>query len=114
VDPPRPGARARQQASSRQIDEDEDEDTDDESPPPPTAREVGQAARVEALKSRMGRAKPQYRRFWTDKDTEYFIDAVGRYGCSWSVIEKLPDWEIKRNQVALKDKGRNLKTQYLV
>lgn len=99
------------QQGPRPIIEEDAQEEDNE--PPPTFREINQVARLEGLKSRLGKEKPQQRKRWTLNDERYFVEAVEEHGCKWSVLAKLPGWDTRRNQVAIKDKGRNMKVAFL-
>ncbi|KAK2757309.1 hypothetical protein FQN54_004823 [Arachnomyces sp. PD_36] len=66
-------------------------------------------------------AKPQQRRRWTDDETRRLVKLISKYGTSWAHIqEKDAGYAAKggepkltqRNQVQLKDKARNLVTDY--
>ena len=67
----------------------------------------------------MGARRPhkvQVRRPWSEEATGRLIDLIedGRYGTCWSLIESLQDPLLEgRGQVALKDKARNIKLDFL-
>jgi hypothetical protein len=93
---------------------DEEEDEDDDAYPPPTFPQASVVARVNVAhaQSRMGR-EPQKRIPWSEEDSIRLIDAIEQFGCSWSLIAKNVDFDHPRDQVALKDKARNMKVTYL-
>jgi hypothetical protein len=41
------------------------------------------------------------------------IEAIEQFGCSWSLIAKNVEFEDDRDQIALKDKARNMKVAFL-
>ena len=86
---------------------------DDSDSPPPTITQISLTARANVAAARRAKGLVQKRTPWSLKDTDYLVKAIEQYGCSWSFLDKQPDWEVKRDQVALKDKARNLKVQYL-
>jgi len=60
---------------------------------------------------------PQIRRPWSDEETSQLLDLIEDHGISWSLLKK-EDQEgggllQDRDQVALKDKARNMKVDYL-
>ena len=76
--------------------------------------------RVHSVASKvMGTRRPhivQVRRPWSEEATGRLIDLIedGRYGTCWSLIEGLKDPLLEgRGQVALKDKARNIKVDFL-
>ncbi|KAI0999134.1 hypothetical protein K3495_g9061 [Podosphaera aphanis] len=56
---------------------------------------------------------PKSRTTWSENDTISLIEGIEKFGCSWSNILTFTKWETERNQVALKDKARNLKVNLL-
>lgn len=62
--------------------------------------------------------KAQSRRRWGAEETKRLIDLVGEFGCAWARIKEEDEESsdpilIGRDQVALKDKARNIKMDYL-
>ncbi|KAL2042980.1 hypothetical protein N7G274_004038 [Stereocaulon virgatum] len=60
---------------------------------------------------------PQVRKAWTEKETERLLDLIEEHGTSWKLL-KHEDFIAghvlaSRDQVALKDKARNMKMDYL-
>jgi hypothetical protein len=41
------------------------------------------------------------------------IELIGKHCTRWSIIQSEGTFEVKRDQVALKDKARNIKATYL-
>lgn len=64
--------------------------------------------------SRMKRP-PQIRRAWTKEETEALLELVEKYGTSWAYLKQRDELErLKgRDQVALKDKARQMKFDFL-
>ena len=62
-------------------------------------------------------AKVQTRRPWSDVETSALIEYIMEHGTSYAFIKKLDETDQKflkgRDQIALKDKARNIKTDYL-
>jgi Myb-like DNA-binding domain len=117
----REAARRRQQrpesaarASVRREVDNENEDEDEEDYPPPTFPQASLVARVNDAhaRSRMNR-EPQRRVAWSEADSDRLIDGIEQFGCSWSLIAKNVNFDHPRDQVALKDKARNMKVTYL-
>jgi hypothetical protein len=85
---------------------------------------VNKAAKLQAAEQRSRSPKVQTRRAWTDEETTTLMEGLSAYGPSWS---KIKDWDrlehpetndgggvlAGRDQVALKDKARNMKVDYL-
>jgi hypothetical protein len=90
----------------------DDDDEDEEDHPPPTATQVAARARLVGIQSRINK-EPQRRTLWSPIDEQRLIDGIEEFGCSWSLISKNIDFDFPRDQVALKDKARNLKVNYL-
>lgn len=61
--------------------------------------------------------KVQTRKTWTDEETETLISLIGDHGISWKLLKEQDNAhgsKLKhRDQVALKDKARNMKFDYL-
>ena len=59
--------------------------------------------------------KVQTRKAWTDGETETLIDLIEAHGTSWKLIKEMDKDSILeyRDQVALKDKARNIKFDFL-
>lgn len=92
-----------------------------ERPPQPsqiqTYHEANSSAKERvALPSR----KVQVRRPWTDDETNALLDLITQYGTSWARLKKEDGRDGKteflgdRDQVALKDKARNMKLDFLL
>ncbi|KAF8862596.1 hypothetical protein BDZ45DRAFT_799084 [Acephala macrosclerotiorum] len=90
------------------------EDDSDEECPAPTATQVSMVARQEVMRRKMAQKVPSKKRTaWSEADTDYLIRGIEEIGCSWAVLFKLDGWDVERDQVALKDKARNLKVNFL-
>ena len=61
--------------------------------------------------------KVQTRRSWSDEETSTLIEYIMEHGTSYAFIKKLDESDQNvlegRDQIALKDKARNIKTDYL-
>jgi hypothetical protein len=73
-----------------------------------------------AYSATMLEAKVQRRKPWTIEESDALIQGIEKYGCSWANIkawDNAMDEEDRvlrhRDQVALKDKARNMKVDYL-
>ncbi|KAK6580682.1 hypothetical protein PZA11_006918 [Diplocarpon coronariae] len=88
-------------------DDDEDDDV-----PPPTATELSAAARSAVARS-VGPRAYRGRIPWSDDDSARLEEGIEEHGCSWALIHNSRSWDVDRGQVALKDRARNLKVQYL-
>ncbi|KAH8776962.1 hypothetical protein BGZ57DRAFT_854360 [Hyaloscypha finlandica] len=90
------------------------DDEDDETYPPPTFPQASLAAKLNVAQSRSRMERePQKRVPWSDADSKRLIDGIEQFGCSWSVIAKNTDFDHPRDQIALKDKARNMKVTFL-
>jgi len=82
--------------------------------------QVSEVARIESAKARARAplSKIQKRVPWSDEETTRFIDLIEEYGCRWSLIwiegRKKRIFAENRDQIALKDKARNIKVSYLL
>jgi hypothetical protein len=112
TEPPRPSPRSDRNVSVRERERHDDNFGDNEfADIAPTPREVAEVARIQTIKA--AKKLPQKRIPWSDNDTNLLVSGIENYGTRWSVLWSLPGWEVARDQVALKDKGRNLKVSYL-
>ncbi|PBP28541.1 MYB DNA-binding domain protein [Diplocarpon rosae] len=105
-------ARQEREEAARARTEVQDDDDDDDDVPPPTATELSAAARSAVARS----AGPRVYRGripWSDDDSARLEEGIEEYGCSWALIHNSRKWDVDRGQVALKDRARNLKVQYL-
>lgn len=96
---------------SNQVSDDSDTESSGETPPP-TASEISTAARYATAKAK-GVQVPKGRRPWSDRDSNLLIRRVEKYGCAWATIHQLGKWDVQRDQVALKDRARNMKVNML-
>ena len=110
----RPSVRRVVTNEEEDVEEEEEEEVEEEAYPPPTYSETSAMAKLNDLqaRSRMGR-EPQKRVPWSEADTDLLIAGIEQHGCSWSLIAKTVDFDHPRDQVALKDKARNLKVTFL-
>ena len=101
------GARAQSIAQDRQS-----------SRPPASQVEEYLAANVAAKERKAWQVKPpQVRKAWTEEETERLLELIEEHGTSWALL-KTEDFGAgnileSRDQVALKDKARNMKLDYL-
>ena len=86
-------------------------------PPPISQSQIYRAAQTQSRKvtALHNPKRVQKRRAWTDEETEVFIDLIGEYGISWSLLKTMDADDVLayRDQVALKDKARNMKVDFL-
>lgn len=91
------------------------------SPPQSQYEDAQQTARksIQLRKEIHQRRKPQVRRPWTDAEMKRLEEMVARYGTQWAYIKEMDNShedgpELQgRDQVALKDKARNMKIVHL-
>ena len=117
---PNPRAQRRQSSSSRPP----------QSPRPPPASNYTQVRATAREKAAVNRpAKVQHRVRWTEEEENALIDYIERLGCSWAQIKREdgrwkadrageadfngPGFLMNRDQVALKDKARNMRFDYM-
>lgn len=103
-------ANARREASDEEF---EEEDEIEDATSRTAATQVLSTARRETAISKQSTAQPQNRTPWSPEDTEHLIDLIEDMGCSWAVIHKAGGFQVERDQVAIKDKARNLKVAFL-
>lgn len=89
-----------------------------EQSPSPTQLENYKKANAQAkLNTATQPKKIQVRKAWTDEEMEALIDLIEEYGTSWTLLKErdLINGSIleARDQVALKDKARNMKVDFL-
>ena len=86
--------------------------------PPPSQVEEYRAANAAAKERKAWQMKPpQVRKGWTDEETQRLLELIEEHGTSWALL-KTEDFAAgnilaSRDQVALKDKARNMKLDYL-
>ena len=105
------GARAQSIAQDRQS-------SRPSSRPPASQVEEYLAANAAAKERKAWQVKPpQVRKGWTEEETERLLELIEEHGTSWALLknEDFAAGEIlqSRDQVALKDKARNMKLDYL-
>ena len=66
-------------------------------------------------RARQSQKKPQKRTPWTTEETSMLMELITKYGTSWAYLKKMDGTECLkgRDQVALKDRARNLKMDFL-
>ena len=92
----------------------------DRHPSRPPASQIQEylAANAAAKERKAWQVKPpQVRKGWTEEETERLLELIEEHGTSWALL-KSEDFVAgnileSRDQVALKDKARNLKLDYL-
>ena len=72
-------------------------------------------AGAKMARARRSQKKPQMRRPWTENETNVLMNLIAKYGTSWAYIKKMDVSQSLegRDQVALKDKARNIKVAFL-
>ncbi len=89
-------------------------------PTPAPFSQISEAARTQSAVARARAIAPkiQKRVPWSDRETERLIELIEQYGCKWSIIlqegKRRGVFAEHRDQVALKDKARNIKVSYLL
>ena len=86
--------------------------------PSPSQMDEYMAANAAAKEKKAWQLKPpQVRKPWTEEETERLLDLIEEHGTSWKLLkdEDFAAGDILeyRDQVALKDKARNMKMDYL-
>ncbi|KAH7317672.1 hypothetical protein BKA65DRAFT_514952 [Rhexocercosporidium sp. MPI-PUGE-AT-0058] len=99
-----------ERARSKSVDDSEIDSED--GTPPPTAAEISAAARYATARAK-GVQAPRGRTPWSEGDSNLLKRRIEKYGCAWSTIFQLGKWEVPRDQVALKDRARNMKVNML-
>ena len=70
------------------------------------------------MRAMLSTRRPQKRYPWTAEETEVLLDLITEHGISWSYLKKLDrdgnNVLERRDQVALKDKARNMKMDMLM
>ena len=86
-------------------------------PPPTQLENYKEANSSNRSRNSKQQKKVQSRKAWTDEETERLIYLIEKQGTSWALLKKIDDKKKKilldRDQVALKDKARNMKVDYL-
>lgn len=119
-------SRKRSTATRRTVEPDEEDDIkgavrrhNGTNAPPPTQLENFKKANSEnKLRKSDKTKKPQSRKAWTDKETEALIELISEHGTSWALLKTIDEKSggnklASRDQVALKDKARNMKLDFL-
>ena len=109
--------KVRMQEASDSRDPDAGRDRQSDGPPASQMDEY-LAANAAAKERKAWQFKPpQVRKAWTEEETERLLDLIEEHGTSWKLL-KAEDFTAgnilaSRDQVALKDKARNMKMDYL-
>lgn len=91
-----------------------DDENDHGDPPSSIYATVKQLARsAPSVKTQL---RPQTRTPWSVQDSEVLLNAIEHYGAHWATIVTTCDRRFERSidQVALKDKARNMKVDFLM
>ncbi len=75
--------------------------------------QVAAIAKVATQKAISASYVPQRRKKWTENDEHYLKENIIKHGTRWALISQLDGWEDEHDQVALKDKARNMKVGYI-
>ena len=125
---PAPAPRRRtKKARTAQANQATDDSTQDFTQPEPSAQGNSipgstfnkyQEAKDVALEVTAARPKKvQVRKAWTDAETGLLLDLIEEHGTSWRLLKQIDldnDFTLRdRDQVALKDKARNMKLDFL-
>ncbi|KAF4625014.1 hypothetical protein G7Y89_g13154 [Cudoniella acicularis] len=106
---------SRRRRRARPAVEEEEEESMEEDVPRPSTMQISASARVRTSRAQKEEEqRPQVRTKWSERDSQTLIALIERWGCSWAFLEKKGKWEVERGQVALKDKARNLKVDFLI
>ncbi|KAL8796780.1 MAG: hypothetical protein Q9195_000863 [Heterodermia aff. obscurata] len=119
--------RRTKKARTTQTTQTADDSTQDFTQPEPTAQDDGiprstidnyHTAKLKSQEFTAGRPKKvQVRKAWTDEETGLLLDLIEEHGTSWRLLKQIDaenDYILKdRDQVALKDKARNMKLDFL-
>ena len=116
--PKRPRLQTNQQIAEERLDSEEEDELDTSTAinqvPSSNYRKVNQ---ISKNLSRLIPPKPQNRTKWSPSEDDKLIALIEEVGCSWARIKRLDADSgniLKlRDQVALKDKARNMKFDYL-
>ncbi|KAL2065638.1 hypothetical protein VTL71DRAFT_3308 [Oculimacula yallundae] len=107
----RSSERSEPERARRQQVEESDSDSEVDHPAP-TASEIGNVARIAVAKAK-GVQVPKGRTPWSERDSRILRRGIERHGCAWATIFNLGNWDHTRDQVALKDRARNMKVNML-
>ncbi|KAL8826974.1 MAG: hypothetical protein Q9170_007201 [Blastenia crenularia] len=119
--PKRPrGLQDRQESSSSsESDEAVEAGNDDDAPVPSQGERYGYVNKFAKRATAMRPQKPQVRTPWSEDETNRLLELIDEHGISWSRLKEMDrmheDGSLfdTRDQVALKDKARNIKFDYL-
>ncbi|KAK7750464.1 hypothetical protein SLS62_007654 [Diatrype stigma] len=74
---------------------------------------LSQGARANNVRAQASNKTRQTRTPWSPEDTDKLIDYIGKHRCSWSKIADEGDFDVPRDQQAVRDRARNVKTLML-
>jgi hypothetical protein len=92
-------------------DDDDDDEEEEEDPQPPSFSQVASTART--ITRHLASTRVQTRTPWSEDDNDQLISLIEQFGCSWALIEQQGNFEREVNQVALKDRARNMKVTFV-
>ena len=92
--------------------EHEEEEHEEEEKQPFLLSQVASYAKLNTQRKKLATARPQKRTPWSEEDSLELVDLIKEHGCSWAVIQKYGKFEVDRDQVAIKDKARNMRVQF--
>lgn len=106
--------RREREKRAAELDDDEDEDEDEDREDQRVRfSQVASVARSNTQRVKIPNSRTQKRVAWSPADEQLLVDLVEEFGCSWSLIQKRGGFEHDRDQVALKDKARNMKVSFI-
>ena len=117
--------RAKRARMTQDVNEDEEDDIgtavndyNNANDPPDSSLGVYQHSKNRALAVTATQPKKvQVRKAWTDEETGTLLDLIEEHGTSWRLLKEIDDNNHQilrsRDQVALKDKARNMKLDFL-
>ncbi|EPQ65381.1 Bgt-4563 [Blumeria graminis f. sp. tritici] len=80
----------------------------------PKATMINTVTRGITVRPRTTSSGVQTRTPWSHDDEQLLREGIETYGCRWSYLSTiLEGWDRRRDQVALKDKARNMKVSYV-
>ncbi|PQE24293.1 myb dna-binding domain protein [Rutstroemia sp. NJR-2017a BVV2] len=92
-------------------DNDNDNDEEEEELQSPPFSQVASTART--ITRHLAPTRVQTRTPWSEDDNDQLISLIEQFGCSWALIEQQGNFEREVNQVALKDRARNMKVTFV-
>lgn len=106
--------RVQEPSSSRHLSHTQDRPAD-EPEPSPLYEEVRSAHAAARERNTIMEKPKQMRKPWSQDEITTLVELIAEYGVSWSLLMKQDNEKVlwKRDQVALKDKARNIKMDFL-